>query len=45
MWRELMEINPKFSLEYLRRVMPFKTPATLDLLAEGLRKAGIAQQG
>jgi adenylate cyclase len=41
LWRELMEINPKFSLEHLRRVMPFKTPATLDRLAEGLRRAGL----
>lgn len=45
LWRELMEINPKFSLEHLRRVMPFKNPATLDRLAEGLRKVGIAQSG
>jgi adenylate cyclase len=45
LWRELMEINPKFSLEHLRRVMPFKTPATLDRLIEGLRKAGITQSG
>lgn len=42
MWRELMEINPKYSLEHMRRVMPFKSPATLDRLAEGLRKAGLA---
>jgi adenylate cyclase len=41
-WRELMEINPKYSLEHMRRVMPFKSPATLDRLAEGLRKAGLA---
>jgi adenylate cyclase len=44
LWRELMAINPKFSVDHLRRVMPFKTPATLDRLAEGFRKAGIAQQ-
>jgi adenylate cyclase len=43
MWRELMAINPKYSLEHMRRVMPFKSPATLDRLAEGLRKAGLAQ--
>jgi adenylate cyclase len=44
LWAELMAINPKFSVDHLRRVMPFKTPATLDRLAEGFRKAGIAQQ-
>ncbi len=43
LWRELMEINPKYSLEHMRRVMPFKSPATLDRLVDGLRKAGLAQ--
>jgi adenylate cyclase len=42
LWRELLEINPKYSLEHMRRVMPFKTPATLDRLVDGLRKAGLA---
>jgi len=43
MWRELMAINPKYSLEQVRRVMPYKSPATLDRLVNGLRKAGLAQ--
>jgi len=42
MWRELMAINPKYSLEHMRRVMPYKSPATLDRLVNGLRKAGLA---
>jgi adenylate cyclase len=37
LWRELAAINPQFSLERLKRVMPFRDPATLDLLEEGLR--------
>ncbi|HSA71055.1 MAG TPA: adenylate/guanylate cyclase domain-containing protein [Burkholderiales bacterium] len=41
MWRELMAINPKYSLEHVRRVMPYKSPATLDRLVDGLRKAGL----
>jgi len=43
MWRELMAINPKYSLEHMRRVMPYKSPATLDRLVNGLRKAGLTQ--
>jgi adenylate cyclase len=38
--RALTEVNPDFSLEHLRRVIPFRNPATLDRLAEGRRKAG-----
>jgi adenylate cyclase len=41
MWRELMAINPKYSLEHVRRVMPYRSPATLDRLVDGLRKAGL----
>ncbi len=43
MWRELTEINPKYSLEHMRRVMPYKSPATLDRFVDGLRKAGLSQ--
>ena len=41
MWRELMEINPEYSLEHMRRIMPYKSPATLNRLVDGLRKAGL----
>ena len=41
LWRELMEINPKYSLEHMRRVMPYKSPATFDRFFDGLRKAGL----
>ncbi len=40
-WRELMEINPKYSFaEHVGR-LPFRNEADADRLAEGLRKAGI----
>jgi len=40
-WRELMEINPKYSFaEHVGR-LPFRNPADADRLAEGLGKAGI----
>jgi len=41
MWRELVAINPEYSLERVRRVMPYRNPATLDWLLDGLRKAGL----
>jgi adenylate cyclase len=41
-WRELMEINPKYSfVEHVGR-LPFRNKADVDRLAEGLSKAGIA---
>jgi hypothetical protein len=41
-WRELMEINPKYSFaEHVGR-LPFRNKADVDQLAEGLSKAGIA---
>jgi hypothetical protein len=40
-WRELMEINPKYSFaEHVGR-LPFQHQADVDRLAEGIRKAGI----
>jgi adenylate cyclase len=43
MWRELMAINPEYSLERVRRVMPYKSPAILDRFFDGLRKAELAE--
>ena len=40
-WRELMEINPKYSFaEHVGR-LPFSDPTDVDRLREGLSKAGI----
>jgi adenylate cyclase len=41
LWAELIEINPKFSVERLRRVLPYKDPAWFESFAGGLRQAGL----
>jgi len=43
MWRELMEINPRYTVELTRRVLPYLNPEPLDQFEEGLRKAGLIQ--
>jgi adenylate cyclase len=42
-WRELMEINPRYTVELTRRVLPYLNPEPLDQFEEGLRKAGLIQ--
>jgi len=42
-WREVMRINPGYSLEHRRRVAPYKDPADFELFADGLRKAGLPE--
>jgi adenylate cyclase len=41
LWRELKEINPRYSVEQTRRVLPYQDPAPFEQLVAGLRKAGI----
>ncbi|MER8693315.1 adenylate/guanylate cyclase domain-containing protein [Mesorhizobium opportunistum] len=42
-WQEVLRVNPDYSLEYRRKVLPYKNPADFELMVEGLRKAGIEQ--
>ncbi|RUW59650.1 adenylate/guanylate cyclase domain-containing protein [Mesorhizobium sp. M7A.F.Ca.US.008.03.1.1] len=42
-WEELLRVNPDYSLEYRRKVLPYKNPADFELMVDGLRKAGIVQ--
>jgi adenylate cyclase len=40
-WQEVFRINPNYSLEHRRKVLPYKNPSDFELVVEGLRKAGI----
>ncbi|TGV12444.1 adenylate/guanylate cyclase domain-containing protein [Mesorhizobium sp. M8A.F.Ca.ET.173.01.1.1] len=42
-WQEMLRVNPDFSLEYRRKVLPYKNPADFELMVDGLRKAGLVQ--
>jgi TolB-like protein/class 3 adenylate cyclase/Flp pilus assembly protein TadD len=42
-WREALLINPAYSLEQRRNVLPYKNPADFDRIVEGLRKAGLPE--
>ena len=39
--KEIMKINPKYSVEYFRTTTPYKDSAYLDSLVELLRNAGL----
>lgn len=40
-WQEVLRVNPEFSLEYRRKVLPYRNPEDFELIADGLRKAGL----
>ena len=40
-WEEALRINPDYSLEHRRRVLPYKDPDEVEHLIYGLRKAGL----
>jgi tetratricopeptide (TPR) repeat protein len=42
-WQELLRVNPDYSLEHRRKVLPYKNPADFEFLADGLRKAGLVE--
>jgi adenylate cyclase len=43
-WREALRINPNYSLEHGRRVLPYKNPDDFERVVEGLRKAGLPEE-
>ena len=40
-WQELLVLDPTFSLEQRRRILPFRDPADFERIVEGLAKAGL----
>ena len=40
-WAAALRINPEYSLEHRRRVLPYKDPSAFERIVEGLRKAGL----
>jgi adenylate cyclase len=40
-WQEVFRVNPDYSLEYRRKVLPYKNPEDFELVVDGLRKAGL----
>lgn len=42
-WREALRINPAYSLENRRRILPYKDPRDFERVVDGLRKAGLPE--
>jgi len=42
-WNEALRINPSYSLEHRRKVLPYKNPDDFELVVDGLCKAGIVE--
>jgi hypothetical protein len=43
LWGELMAINPRYTIEHSRRVLPYKDPAPFEHFVQGLQKAGLVR--
>jgi adenylate cyclase len=42
-WEELLRVNPDYSLEHRRKVLPYKNPDDFECVVNGLRKAGLVE--
>ncbi len=42
-WAEVLRINPDYSLEHRRKILPYKNPADFEHILDGLRKAGLVK--
>ena len=40
-WQELLRVNPNYSLEHRRKVLPYRNPSDFELVVEGVRKASL----
>ncbi|WEX76135.1 adenylate/guanylate cyclase domain-containing protein [Sinorhizobium numidicum] len=41
-WREMLEIKPNFSVDHLKRALPYRDANLFDRLVDGLRQAGVS---
>ena len=42
-WREALSVNPNYSLEHRRKVLPYKNPVDFEAVVDGLRRAGLVE--
>ena len=42
-WAEAMRVNPEYSLEHKKKILPYKDPADFDRIVDGLRQAGLPE--
>ena len=42
-WAEALRINPGYSLEHRRKILPYKDPDDFEQIVSGLRKAGLLE--
>lgn len=40
-WDEMLSVNPRFSVDHLKRALPYRDPELLDRLVDDIRGAGI----
>lgn len=43
-WDEIKQVNPDFSIEQRRQVLPYKYPEDFEKIVTGLRKAGLPEE-
>ncbi len=42
-WAEALRVNPDYSLEHRRQILPYKDPTDFEKMIDGLRKAGLPE--
>jgi len=43
-WRDALRVNPTYSVEHRRKVLPYKDPEDFERVVEGLHKAGLPER-